>query len=334
MRSQSPSSRSQVARRGFFQALSAATIPLLLQGCDSEEFPQPEFRCLNLNLAVDVQKAQLEQAQLLADPCCCSIPEQFAGFAEVGDQIRVIRNNDEFALYTVSELCEQDDPSRVRMALHGRKRLDATGTFAAQIAPATNSALSDAEAEAAGEFVERLDDNGQCTGLIVLAPHGGGIEPHTDTQAELVEAAVSNSSSWRCKGWRPGGGAHDRWHITSTMLSRNSFPGLKTIANRGFDYAVAFHGMSAAGVIVGGGAPVELRALVRNAIAKVLDNDAGPVILASEDTPMTGDSPSNVVNWLTTGGQGGVQLEQSMKVRSQYGQAVAEAVAGVFAQLV
>ena len=59
--------------------------------------------------------------------------------------------------------------------------------------------------------------------LVVLAPHGGDIEPHTDDQAELV-AAATGCSSWRCKGWRPGGGAHERWHITSTDIDPGSFP--------------------------------------------------------------------------------------------------------------
>ena len=43
-----------------------------------------------------------------------------------------------------------------------------------------------ADAEAGGELVERLDDDGELRGLIVIAPHGGDIEPHTDEQAERV----------------------------------------------------------------------------------------------------------------------------------------------------
>jgi phage replication-related protein YjqB (UPF0714/DUF867 family) len=315
---------------------------LLLPGCDNEEFRSPQFRDLDVHryvhlvpvADVDVEKALGSQDMLDDDPTYCSLPKKLAGFAAVGDQIRVIRNDNEFAAYTVAEIREQDDPQILRMGLDGRKRLYTSGTFEGQIAPVVNTELSDEEAEAAGEFVERLDDNGVCTGLVVLAPHGGGIEAGTDQQAEYLAAALPNTSSWRCKGWRPGGGSSKRWHITSTIISPNSFPGLATIADRGFAYAVSFHGMKAEGVVVGGGAPVELRSLIRDAIADALDGDAGPVIVADEDHPLGGDSPHNVVNWLTAGGNGGVQLEQNKKVRKDYGEVVAEAVASVFADLV
>jgi phage replication-related protein YjqB (UPF0714/DUF867 family) len=334
MRSQFPTTGLQLARRGFLQALGATTIPLFLPGCGNEDTPQPQFRFANMAPAVEVKHPQFDQAPLQADPCLCSLPKQLANFADVGDQIRVIRNNNEFALYTVAELREQDNPSLMRMSLHARKRLNTPGTFGAQIGPVTHSELSDVEAEAAGEFVERLDDDGESTGLLVLAPHGGEIEPGTDEQAQYVKAILPNTSSWLCKGWHPDGDAYKRWHISAAVLSPNSFPGLAMIADRGFDYAVAFHGMKNAGVIVGGGAPYELLAVVRNAIAGALGNSAGPVILADKHTPLDGDSPNNMVNWLTLEGEGGVQIEQSLTVRTLYGQAVAKAVASVYEQLV
>lgn len=39
---------------------------------------------------------------------------------------------------------------------------------------------ADEEAKNKSEFIECLKDNGTHTRLIVIAPHGGGIEKHTD----------------------------------------------------------------------------------------------------------------------------------------------------------
>ena len=90
-------------------------------------------------------------------------------------------------------------------AKDGRERLDPRGeefdaTLDSQVPHPT---FSDAEAETNNEFVERLEDNGTHTGLIVIAPHGGDIERHTDQQAERVASrlAAKGVSSWRCKGW-------------------------------------------------------------------------------------------------------------------------------------
>ena len=121
--------------------------------------------------------------------------------------------------------------------------------------------FSDDEAQARSEFVERLDDDGCQQGLVALAPHGGAIERHTDQQAERVAlvARRGRASAWRCKGFKTGGGALERWHITSTEIHEASFPLLKTIASRGFVHAVAFHGFSEADVLVGGAAPLALK---------------------------------------------------------------------------
>ena len=61
-----------------------------------------------------------------------------------------------------------------------------------------------------------------------LGPGQGQIEPCTDRQAERVAERLQDKgvSSWRCKGWKQGGGAHERWHITSTDIHPASFPKL------------------------------------------------------------------------------------------------------------
>jgi phage replication-related protein YjqB (UPF0714/DUF867 family) len=88
------------------------------------------------------------------------------------------------------------------------------------------------------------NDDGVHTGLIVIAPHGGDIERHTDQLAERVASRLRAKavSSWRCKGFKERGGASDRWHITSTDIHEASFPCLNSVIPRCFTYAVAFHG--------------------------------------------------------------------------------------------
>lgn len=81
-------------------------------------------------------------------------------------------------------------------------------------------------AAAPGELIERLDDRGAATGLAVLAPHGGGIEPGTEAQAELVGRRLGSDRAtvWQCRGrWR-GRLSFERWHITSTDIDPRSFP--------------------------------------------------------------------------------------------------------------
>src|SRR5258708_38572695 len=86
------------------------------------------------------------------------------------------------------------------MGSAGRKRLGTSDEFAGSLdSQVPHPTFDDADAEANNEFVERLKDNGTHTGLIVIAPHGGDIEPHTDQQAERVASrlAAKGVSLWR-----------------------------------------------------------------------------------------------------------------------------------------
>jgi phage replication-related protein YjqB (UPF0714/DUF867 family) len=326
-------------RREFLLALGAG-LPLLAQGCGETE--DLEFRGGEADLvamgplpglitSIDVERALTSQP-IITSLQGCSVPESMA--VTLGDQVRVTRNSKEFAIFTVDQKRKKDNHVRVRMGLDARLRLSTSKEFSATLSiPVVTPGLTDAEARAANEFVERLVDDGSNTGLVVIAPHGGTIEFDTDRQAEAITLALA-CSSWICKGWRSGGGAYDRWHISSTRLSPNSFPGLALIADRGFAYSVAFHGMSSGGVLIGGTASLEVREMVRAAILAELSDTSIPVTVASEHDKYNGDSPTNVVNWLTQGGSGGVQIEQGPKVRNEHWQEVAAGVMHVFEQLV
>jgi hypothetical protein len=116
---------------------------------------------------------------------CSADPEKLATVGRaLRHQVRIKRNDDEYGLYTVSEVRQENPNNIVRMGKGGRERLGTSdefdGTLDSQVPRVT---LADCDAEAQGEFVERLDDDGAHTGLIAIAPHGGDIEAYTDQQA-------------------------------------------------------------------------------------------------------------------------------------------------------
>ena len=195
-----------------------------------------------------------------------------------GEQVRVERYASDgvtlldFALYTVVDMHDEEpdvvfigyrDPESTHQDLKDRLGLIDTDPFTGRI----NSQVTDAAINEDGGFVEHLVDNGHHQGLIVIAPHGGHIERHTDEQAERVRQKLTSKciSMWMCKGFKEGGGAFDRWHITSTRINHKSFPKLATIMERGFKYAVAFHGWDEDFICIGGSAPQDLKQQIRRA---------------------------------------------------------------------
>jgi phage replication-related protein YjqB (UPF0714/DUF867 family) len=247
-----------------------------------------------------------------------------------GQQVR-IHHNGEFALYTVSELLHETTDSVVRMGLGGRQRLQSEAEFEGVLdTKVVDPDLSDEDARDAGELVERLNDDGSQTRLIVIAPHGGDIEEHTDEQAERVAKRLGPqlASAWRGKGWRPGGGAFVRWHITSTDLNPIGFPLLNSVMSRRFSHAVAFHGFNdEPGVLIGGTAPAEMKERLRRAIRQVLP--AGlDVRVALPGEQYGGDDPNNIVNRLSP--CGGIQIEQGPSARDDHGCDIADVVAEFF----
>jgi hypothetical protein len=117
--------------------------------------------------------------------------------------------------------------------------------------------LDDDHAKAYSEFVEHLADDDYNSELVVIAPHGGDIEEHADEQAQYVAQQLPSNcvSVWMCKGFKKGGGAFARWHITSTDISEESFPKLRTVYGRQFKFAIAFHGWGGDSICIGGSEP-------------------------------------------------------------------------------
>ena len=238
---------------------------------------------------------------------------------EAGRQVRLYHDGAP-ALFTV----EVADGKFGAVGPGGRDRLEATGgSFRVEADPVVvDPALDEATAAEEGGFLERRRTATDAS-AVALAPHGGYVEYGTDTQACRFADRLG-AMAWYCAGWWPGGGAFDRWHITSTALHPASFPELGTLADRSFERAVSFHGWTESHLAVGGAAPLALREAVRDALREVVDVE----VRLATDPERDGSSPENVVNWLSA--EGGVQLEQPLAVRDQRAEAVADAVAGVF----
>jgi phage replication-related protein YjqB (UPF0714/DUF867 family) len=317
-----------VAGLASFAAVAGVRPNVALAAKEIQMVPIP------LSIPIEVVPA-LKSQGLNSDQWSCSVSAAIGDVFGVGSQLRVRRNEDQLAIYTVAEVREQDPADMVRMSTVARQRMDTSDGFVGTLHTALSTKLmTDAQAESFGCFVERIADSPNHQGLVLIAPHGGGIEFNTDLQARWVAAALAGAdvSTWCCSGWRvDDGSTHNRWHVSTTEISPVSFPGLATIADRGFAYAVAFHGMKDNGVLIGGGAPNELKQLLRQAIKPVVGNHSVTVVNNGKNS---GTSASNVVNWLTAGGGGGVHIEQSSKVRSDYWSDVAQAVADVFADLI
>jgi phage replication-related protein YjqB (UPF0714/DUF867 family) len=190
----------------------------------------------------------------LSEHCSVNLNQIQMISRNVGQQARIeipTANGTARALYTVTNVRDAE-PDVVYVGYTNpekpweRLELGDANTLSGKVnAQVKTEGLTDAEAEARSEFIENVTDNGENRKLIVIAPHGGNIEKYTDEQAEHVVQKLSSKyvSTWICKGFKEGGGAFKRWHITSTDISEESFPKLKAIMARGkFEYSVAFHG--------------------------------------------------------------------------------------------
>lgn len=246
---------------------------------------------------------------------------------EIGQQVR-LRSGDRAALFTVVGTADAVVTGRA-----GADRLggaDWRGSLNRRTIEEGDPVAVDTRVETFphervhGTFREELTVGGDH--VVAVAPHGGEMEPWTDVQAEVLADRLGGAA-WVCRGRTPGVGAFFQWHITSNDLDPRSFPRLCQIADRGFGAAVSFHAWRREGVGVGGGAPRSLRVAVRDAIAEAID-DGVDVELVEEGT-YAGDDPGNLVNWLTAGESGGIQLEQGLSARRDHGEAVVDAVASV-----
>lgn len=252
------------------------------------------------------------------------------------------------AIFTVSTpfLSDPDDLKRViigkRIANLNNCQLSENACEGKVKAEVLIEGLNEEDARKKGEIIEFLSPIGENHKLVVIAPHGGNIEPWTDVEAENVANQFGdNATLWLCKGFssintddQSNEDASERWHITSTQISEKSFPKLNTIIgqNPTFDYAIAFHGWTENSICVGGNPnnpDADLKCDIRGAIKKVLDEANSGIQVHLSPCPdgnFNGDSPSNIVNRL---GTNSIQIEQSFTARKTYRDDIAKAVVNV-----
>jgi phage replication-related protein YjqB (UPF0714/DUF867 family) len=259
----------------------------------------------------------------------------------VGRQL-LVRLSGSLALYTVVAT-RSVPPRSVQVGIGGRARLRPS-TYGHHSLTATVE-TDFTEGNGAARLTEEVLE-GDRTGLAILAPHGGGVERHTDDQAEIVyEALVQESRpvrAWIARGFHPTN-AHRCWHITSSAISEHSFPKLGSFFPSGprgaFAHAVAFHGHDdSTVVVVGGGQPrdnkhtalkTQLSCKIRDALSEVTAEP--PDVAVRLSGPLAGIGRRNIVNRVTARGNG-IQIEQPPGVRDDPEQrkAVASAVAKLY----
>jgi phage replication-related protein YjqB (UPF0714/DUF867 family) len=298
---------------------------------------------------ISIRQSRPDQADLRVHREHASVRPDFAAALglDVGRQAIIRRDDGRFALYTLTDGTPESTAAAVRMGACGRGRLGGAEEerFGGHLdSVAVDPAATVEEAKRGEKLLELLDDEGRPDGLLVLAPHGGDIEPFTDDQAGHVRDLLADIgvSCWRCQGFKPDGGAVARWHITSTDISSASFPRLATVDGRGFRHAVSFHGFATdpdrPDVLVGGAAPDALKRVVRAVIAAAVAGAGLRVEIAGRGDPLGGDEDRNLVNRLTADGRSGIQVEQQPHARAgtlpgstvPRWQAVAAAVADVY----
>jgi phage replication-related protein YjqB (UPF0714/DUF867 family) len=261
----------------------------------------------------------------------------------VGHQVR-IKSKDVpgfFAVYTVKQAnppSDLSDPSRanvVRTGQTGRERLGTTVEMAAVVSATVVDAAPLPGEPNKVRFFELSEDNGRQVYLLLIAPHGGAIEEHTDEEAEQVRRELISqgypASTWTCKGYGDElKGASDRWHITSGDLHPACFPQLQRLIMRKFCYGVAFHGFSKrtgeADVYIGGRASQSLKRAIMHALEALNLPINVKIATTTDDPKFQGFSPENIINRLAAQG---VHIEQSAQAR-KFSKDIAKAIVTVY----
>jgi phage replication-related protein YjqB (UPF0714/DUF867 family) len=304
---------------------------------------------IRTSLSEDPKSAVLNTKAHASEHCAIDPESLHVLNSAVGRQVLVTRSAKRLALYTIAARIDVAGPA-ARVGTAGLARVEnPTGE-----PPAPNlKAALDTEflgATAPVRLTEELLGRA-ATGLAIMAPHGGRIEPRTDDQARAVYTLLAKqrkpARAWIAQGFNPAG-AHSCWHITSSEISERSFPRLGTLFGRGrsrgpFAHAVAFHGQNDSdAIVVGGGLPqdaphtalkTKLRDQLRDALRAVTEHP--PAVVVCRSGPLAGIEPANIVNRVTVRGNG-IQLEQPAAVRADDEQraAVVRAVAAFYAELI
>jgi phage replication-related protein YjqB (UPF0714/DUF867 family) len=264
-----------------------------------------------------------------------------------GDQVRVHRHdNKDFVLFTVHFIDEgKFGKEKIRMTEVGMSRLgyDMAENQKLKLSlPAVLENMTEQKAKKSGELYEFVVHNGvdadNADFLFVLTPHGGEIEDWTDAigrQVVASEALKNVSILWGCAGFdcpkntNPTS-AYNRWHITSTAVSENSFPKLQQLMSkdRMFEHAISFHGYRGDEILIGGRGALAIKILLKEEIAKM--GVKIPAIAVESSGYLSGFKLSNIVNRYSNNG---IQIEFPFVARDLYAKQISDAVVRIYAKL-
>ena len=299
-------------------------------------------RMARVCLSEDSTSVSLNTAAHAVEHCAVDSESLEVIGGALGRQVLVRRAPRRLALYTVTESISVPAPE-AHVGTEGLARLaSATDPPRAQCNATVEPDFTEGDAPA--RLTEELLGD-HATGLAILAPHGGRIEPGTDIEAESVYNALALQAkpvrAWIARGFNPAG-AHKCWHITSSEISEHSFPKLgslfdPTTARGPYAHALAFHGHNdSPTVVVGGGLPrsdadtelkTQLSLKIRIALEAVMDPP--PEVEVRLCGPLAGAQRKNIVNRVAVRGNG-IQIEQPAAVRAD--ETPREAIAGAVAE--
>jgi len=306
----------------------------------------PSDRILPTRYDAQISQLRLPEQDVLKNDAerCSADPRAMNALGRaIGHQVRITRKDDSrfVALYTVKQAnpeTDLNDPARatvLRTGLLGRKRLGKTTEMKAVVRAEVVDPPPLPDEPNRVRFFEAAEDDGTQLHLIVIAPHGGAIEPHTDEEAALVRKELAArgyaASAWICKGFGDAlMGASDRWHITSTDIHPASFPLLQRLMARRFRHGVAFHGFAKkpdeADVYIGGGASEFIKAEIKNALEGLSLPIEVKIATTTDDPKFQGSSSDNLINRLAAQG---IHIEQSAQAR-QFAEDIANAIVMVY----
>lgn len=150
-----------------------------------------------------------------------------------------------------------------------------------------STATGRSEPTTTGKFIEKATKGDSDHRILLLVPHGGGIDDKTGRQIDPFKNALAGAASpsvWECEGQWSTGGTHRRWHLTAGDILDPAFPGLWTLLREEtpyqtgvpYEYAYAFHGFEETGgtrgIVIGGRAPSEDKLVVMYQIRLALEN--------------------------------------------------------------
>jgi phage replication-related protein YjqB (UPF0714/DUF867 family) len=118
------------------------------------------------------------------------------------------------------------------------------------------------------------------------------------------------------------------------ILAKKSFPKLKSIIGRRFEYSIAFHGWDEDSICIGGSMQTDMKQKIKEAIVNAVSGYGIPVETDYDKTcpgAFNGDDEKNIVNRLCLSG---LQIEQSKKARVRCGEKIADAVADIIIPLI